>query len=163
MSSIHALPTAKPSVKGASRVRDGGDSPARPQAPAFQDRLAHPAEKQRRVTWDGWQESRPPGRHPGRLALVPSGGDEPRNSTAVWPWKLQTNGKDKGHWDKTSSGPRDDPSRHSLGGALGRLPGTGSLSHLGPPSTHGIPREMETEAHRGDVTCRGHTASWKQG
>lgn len=58
----------------------------------------------------------------------PSGGDEPRNSTAVWPWKLQTNGRDKGRWDKTSSGPRDDPSHHSLGEALGRLPGMGSIS-----------------------------------
>ena len=102
---------------------------------------------------NGWLESRPPRRHLGQLALGPSGGEEPRNSTAVWPWKLQTDGRDKGHWDKTSSGPRDDPRHHSFGVALGRLPGMGSISHLGPPSTHGIQQKTETEAHRGEVTC----------
>lgn len=161
MSSMYALPTANASVKGASRVRDGGDSPARPQAPAVQHRPARPAEKQRRVTWEwvaGVQASQ---ETPGSTGLRSLCGEEPRNSTAVWPWKLQTNGRDKGHWDKTSSGPRDDPRHHSLGVALGRLPGMGSVSHLGPPSTHGIQQKTETEAHRGEVTCQGHTVSWK--
>ena len=49
---MYVLPTAKPSVKRASRVQDDGDSPAHPQAPAVQHRLARPAEKQRRVTWE---------------------------------------------------------------------------------------------------------------